>query len=76
MSDLISRSALNELLDDLCVVDSLYDAINKLPTVDAVPVELIQKLENPYNPIEYQQAFAGFETAKCQLILKHGKKVK
>lgn len=38
MSDLISRSALNELLDDLCVIDSLYDAINKLPTVDAVPV--------------------------------------
>lgn len=38
MRDLISRNALNELLDELCVTDALYNAINNLPAVDAKPV--------------------------------------
>lgn len=37
-SDLISKKAVNELLDELCVVDYIFDKINELPTVDAVEV--------------------------------------
>ena len=37
-SDLISRKAMNEMLDELCVMDFIYDKLNELPTVDAVEV--------------------------------------
>lgn len=37
-SDLISRDAMNEMLDELCVMDFIYDKLNELPTVDAVEV--------------------------------------
>ena len=51
--------------------------INEQPTVDAVPVEEIKNLENPYiTYIEcYRGEFYGFETAKRHLLLKYGKKV-
>ena len=52
MSDLISRSALNELLDELCVTDGLYNAINNLPTaydIEAVVKELEEELQSLRN---------------------------
>lgn len=48
MSDLIIKSELNELLDDLCVTDALYNAINNLPTIEAIPVVHAEWKETEY----------------------------
>lgn len=37
-NDLIRRSDLNDKLDEMCVNDAIYDSLQAIPTVDAVPV--------------------------------------
>jgi hypothetical protein len=44
MSDLISRKAVKEILDDLCVVDHIWDAVDTLPTAFDIE-EVIKELE-------------------------------
>ena len=49
MDDLISRKAMNEMLDELCVMDFIYDKLNELPTVDAVEVVHGEWIRKEYN---------------------------
>ena len=86
MDELIRIGALIKNLKNSGIVDSEEDAwvysfviaaIQETPTVDAVPVEEIKNIENPYSKfIEcYKCEFDGFETARRHLLLKYEEKV-
>ena len=57
--------------------EKLMDYLLDMETVDAVPVEEIKNLENPYSTFKecYKCEFDGFETARRHLILKYEEKV-
>lgn len=57
--------------------NDVYELLEDVPTVDAVPVEEIKNLENPYSEfIECCKCeFDGFETARRHLLLKYEEKV-
>lgn len=61
-NDLIKRSDLNDKLDELCVNDAVYDSLQAIPTVDAVPVVHGRwiRLKN-----EKGKLFPWYQCSKC-----------
>lgn len=56
-------------------INTIQRLLRDTPTVEAVQLEEIQNLKNPFSPFTLPDAYSGFEAAKFQLIRKYGKKV-